>query len=346
MNTAIYALMHFLVDFICAWAMFGFFCSGEAGYLNILIYNFCAFALQMPLGTALDLARGSAKGRLRRMLAPIWTGIGVVLTIAGALLHPAVLGLGNALFHVGGGMDVIQEDFGKKRKGRNLGIFVAPGAIGLFCGTRLGKSGPEMAVLIALAAALTLLMGVLLWRKQCCVSEWDRIVHERKESKIWRIALCCFMVVILRSWVGLSVSFSWKTEPILGFVAVLAVALGKALGGLVSARFGMEKTIRWSLILAAVCYVLGEIPGFGMAALLLFNMSMPVTLYLLAESMPKLPGFSFGLLTFGLFLGFLPVYAGVELPISGTFFGAIGSVISLLLLAAAGKAVPDDCKAM
>ena len=52
--TAPYAILHFLVDGLCAFAMFGTFSVRENWYLNILLYNFCAFALQMPLGVVLD----------------------------------------------------------------------------------------------------------------------------------------------------------------------------------------------------------------------------------------------------------------------------------------------------
>lgn len=337
MTTAVLSVMHFLVDFLCAWAMFGSFLAEEQGYLNILIYNLCAFALQMPLGTALDLAGSRVSGKLRQYLGIIWTGAGVALTVLGALTHPAVLGLGNALFHVGGGLDVIREDSAKERKGRNLGIFVAPGALGLYLGTRLGKTNAGMLTLPVLAVLLVLLLGVLLRQNRCMPAR--EVTAQGKTKGVGTVALCCFAVVILRSWVGLAVSFDWKAEPGLGLMTVLCVVLGKMLGGFAAARFGTAGTVRWSLVLAAVCYLLGEHPAFGLAALLLFNMSMPVTLYLLAQELPAMPGFSFGLLTFGLFLGFLPVYGGVELPVPETWFGATGSLFSLLLLMPAGKAV-------
>lgn len=336
MNTAIYAVLHFLVDFVCAWAVFGFFRDGPDGYLNLLVYNFCAFALQMPLGTLLDLA-----GRCGRKHMPlVWTGSGLVLTLAGALLHPGILGLGNALFHVGGGMDVIEEDFARNRKGVDLGLFVAPGAIGLYLGTRLGKSDPRAKLIYIAGGVMLLLLALLVACRPGMARHVPKQPMEQGKKAVPLLAGCCFLVVILRSWIGLEISFQWKGQY--GLLAVLAVALGKVLGGLVSVRFGIQRTIRWSLLLSGGCYLLGEITGFGLAALLLFNMSMPVTLYLLAKYLPGLPGFSFGLLTFGLFIGFLPVYAGVQLHIPDPVFGALGSLISLMLLMAAGKAVHCD----
>lgn len=341
MSLIIYAVLHFLVDFVCAWAMFGYFRWGENGYLNILIYNFCAFALQMPFGTLLDLVRSSTESNYRRFLGSVWTGVGIILTVVGAAFHPAVLGIGNALFHVGGGMDVITGDFSKNRRGRDLGIFVAPGAIGLFLGTRLGKNNPHTVTLI-FAAAVLVVLYVLLIRDRLKKHPEETLAEKSHGKQIYIAAICCFIVVILRSWVGLAVTFPWKGSPFMALLGVISVAAGKVSGGILSAGFGIRKTVLVSLILAAGCFLLGEIPVFGMAALVLFNMSMPVTLYLLAAQLPHLAGFSFGLLTFGLFLGFLPVYADVGLPVEGTVFGALGSLISLLLLMTAIKAVEHD----
>ena len=48
MATGFYALLHFLVDGVCALSMFGYFATRENWYVHILLYNFCAFAMQMP----------------------------------------------------------------------------------------------------------------------------------------------------------------------------------------------------------------------------------------------------------------------------------------------------------
>ena len=89
--TGLYAAVHFLVDGVCAWAMLGHL-GGDYG--GLLVYNFCAFALQLPLGAVLDRLGG-------RQAPLLFAGTGCLLTVLGALLHPAVLGLGNALFHIG-----------------------------------------------------------------------------------------------------------------------------------------------------------------------------------------------------------------------------------------------------
>lgn len=142
----------------------------------------------------------------------------------------------------------------------------------------------------------------------------------------------CLTVVILRSYIGMAVSFSWKTTLFAGTIAVLAVVLGKVAGGFVAASIGIRRTVVVSLGLASICYLLSDYMIAGVAALFLFNMTMPITLYLLVQRLRRLPGFAFGALTFGLFLGFLPAYFGVKLPMSGCIIGCVGSLVSLLLL--------------
>ena len=338
MLTGLYAAMHFLVDFLCAWAMFGFFQSGRDAYLNILIYNFCAFALQMPFGTLMDLL---ASEKRKKWMALGCATLGAVLTAVGTMTHPAVLGVGNALFHVGGGLDVIKDDFSRKRGGRNLGIFVAPGALGLYFGTQLGKGSLTYAPLIGASILLAVCAWLLVKNKEKQTHVFAE-EHGGRKGNIPLLVVCCFAVVILRSFTGFASVFPWKGVAILGFLSVAVTAGGKAAGGFLSARFGPAKTMTVTLLLASVCFLLGENPVFGILALLLFNMSMPVTLYLLVQYLPNLPGFSFGLLTFGLFLGFLPVYFGVSLPVSGGVIGAAGSVLSAGLLVLAWKAVNHD----
>ena len=308
--TGLYAAVHFLVDGICAWAMLGRFCGDYGG---LLVYNFCAFALQLPLGAVLDRLGG-------RKTPLIFAGVGCLLTALGSLIHPAVLGLGNALFHVGGGVDVIR-DGGKCEK---LGVFVAPGALGLYLGGLLVGQRPWLLIPAALVMAALL-------RLVRCPGEISTAPSQKQPILL---AICCFLVVVLRSFVGFQVAFAWKAGW-LALAAVLMVVLGKMAGGAFAARFGARWVTVCSLGIAAVCYWLGNIPIFGLLALFCFNMTMPLTLYSLWRQFPEYPGSVFGSLTLALFLGFLPTYFGINIPIGGVF----GSMLSLVLL---WKAVGDD----
>lgn len=399
--TAFYSLLHVLVDGVCAFAMFGTFLVRPQGYDNVLTYNFCAFALQMPLGAALDVLNPR-----RGKVLPLATAcMGVALTLVGAFTHPALLGIGNALFHVGGGVGTIFEDREKGWQGRGLGVFVAPGALGLYLGALLAKNGAgigwlwgvgafmllacagaagrvfvrgsargssqggsragagEAVVQLASGAARGLSQGGLragageavvrmasgavrgssqggsragtadvAHPVSCPVRAPSKNGVHSGATGVLPLAACLLLVVILRSHIGMTVTFPWKTTALAGFFAALAVAAGKAAGGFWTVGLGSLRTILLSLAAAAVCYLFSGYAVFGLAALFLFNVTMPVTLYLLVRRLPRLPGFSFGLLTFGLFLGFLPAYFGVAAGQDGNVAGCIGSMVSLVIL--------------
>nr|MCR5154675.1 hypothetical protein [Lachnospiraceae bacterium] len=148
----IYALLHFLIDGICAFSIYYFYADKYTGteyYKMFLLYNFCAFALQFPVGYLADICSEKYK---RSDFA--FALAGVLLTIAGAFSHVFVLGLGNAFFHIGGGINSIGEP--KDNCGAQLGIFVAPGALGLFVFTLFAKDKKLLALIIGVIAACIL----------------------------------------------------------------------------------------------------------------------------------------------------------------------------------------------
>lgn len=339
--TTIYSILHFFVDGICALAMFGWFVSQKNSHWYFLAYNFCAFALQMPFGAFLDMLIMNYKGKKKNVYLQfpyIVAFLGIGLTVLGAIIHPIVLGIGNALFHVGGGVGVIYEDHAHHWKGKALGIFVAPGALGLFLGTQIANLGINSRNILIFVLCGMIAVGFILVLARVNLSRaMDMTIYHSEAEGGFILAAGCFLVVIFRSYIGMAVSFSWKSGFALGLVCVLAVVLGKMAGGILAAKIGIKNTILISLWIASIGYRFGENTILGIIALFAFNMSMPITLYLLIRKFIELPGFSFGLLTFGLFLGYLPIYFGISAPVAGNIIGAGGSVMSLLILLLAMK---------
>lgn len=313
--TLLYALAHFAVDLGCAFAMFS---ACNTGPLGFLLYNFCAFAMQMPMGLLADLMR---RNRLFALLGTVLVALICCLPTFG-LMGCIVLGLGNGLFHIGGGLDVLNLS---GRRAAPLGVFVSPGAYGIYLGTLLGSGAVSpIPVLVLLALACG---GMLLWKSDQMPKNAP---VEFPSNRVIPFAALLFAVVILRSYGGMAGSFPWKTG-IWSFAAVSAVVLGKTLGGVAADRCGMMKTAAGSLILSVVLFLCSLMPIPGVLALFLFNMTMPITLFALSRAMPGCKGFSFGLLTFALFLGFLPTYMGAG-TIGSCGMALVAAASALLLL--------------
>ena len=93
-----------------------------------------------------------------------------------------------------------------------------------------------------------------------------------------------------------------------------------------------DKNVRCVVVLSAALFLLPDVPPAGTAAVFLFNMTMPVTLWAMARLFPGAKGFSFGLLTFGLFLGFVPVYLGCPQILAAGEGLTLAAIVSLVLL--------------
>ena len=240
------------------------------------------------------------------------------------------LGLGNGLFHIGGGLDVLNLS---GRRAAPLGVFVSPGAYGIYLGMLLGNlSVSPLPVLSLLGLAA---LGMLLWKPGQMPANAP---FELPDKSLVPWAALLFLVVILRSYGGMAGSFDWKTG-IWAFLAVSAVVLGKTLGGFLSDWLGLQKAAAGSLALATVLFCCSQWAVPGVLALFLFNMTMPMTLFGLAQAMPGCKGFSFGLLTFALFLGFLPTYMGAG-TIGGWGMAVVTILSALLLLPGLRKCTP------
>ena len=320
----IYSAAHFWVDFSCAFLFFRTLTDAENFALCLLLYNFCAFALQMPLGLLAD------KLNRNGFVASIGCSL-VALSFLSPLplLTAAASGCGNALFHLGGGIDVLNTS---QKRACALGIFVSPGALGLFLGALWGK-GATVPLWLAPAGLLVIAAAILLpYRRMfgsLCSGNAD---CDTAPVNGYAPLVPLFLVVVLRSYMGLNQSFEWTSAGHWAVLLTVALVLGKAAGGILMDRWGTRKTSAITLIAAAILYILCDLPILGMAAVFLFNMTMPITLWVAAKVTPGCKGFAFGLLTFGLFLGYLPSWMGLpSILISPTAY-ALVALISLALL--------------
>lgn len=283
-------------------------CGADVALL-LLVYNVVAFGGQPVAGLAVDALRAWRPAAALSLAA-----------MAGALLlgpHAAgvlLAGLASCVFHVSAGALAARSGPGTG----GLGLFAAPGVLGLVAGGAAGAAGWPPALLVAGLLA----MSVVPLRHPTPAEE-EPPAHLGWEPHD-AVMVLLLAAVALRStlWTSLQLVAAGDL-PMLGLLAC-AAAVGKVGGGLAADRFGLR---RWSLAALATA-----------APLLAFGASHPVSLALgvaLLQSttaaflrasvslFPGRPGFASGLvLGLAVALGGVPALAGL---------GLLGPLAMLLL---------------
>lgn len=324
----IYTLLHFLVDLTTVLLVTQVLLGPDIGMVNrgavIIVYNLLAFAGQLPIGMIADIIN---KNPIIAMIGCLLAGIAYPIAYISPWTACVLVSLGNGAFHIGAGADVLKMSMPKTGF---AGLFVSSGAFGVWLAYLLNNR-----LIIVICPALMIIAAVLmyLFYKRDERTELNiNISYKFPKASIF-IAVSCFMLtIVIRSLLGMVMSFSWKTVPILSFLSVAAVAGGKALGGFINDKYGSLKTVIISLLISVIGFVFSfDYWVLGIIAILCFNMTMPLTLTAISSLCDKKYGFAFGLTTFALAIGFIPVVFGAK-ELFGIPLLAIGGTISLILL--------------
>ena len=328
-NLLVYGTAHAVVDGICVAIIFSLFRNqiiGSGGIIGLVIlYNVLAFGLQAIFGLATDYFKSP---RVVAFLGCILTGLSAFAFLSVPIIAVILAGFGNALFHIGGGSISLNLT---PKKAAAPGIFVAPGALGLFVGTMIGRNGQFIAWIAILILAI-LCVAMFVVKKP----EMDYSHEEIKESKFIYFEFILILVLLsiaIRSLVGSVLIFPWKTNIDLLIVLTGAVVLGKGLGGILADKFGWVKIAVGALALSIPFLIFGSsIPFLAIVGMFLFNITMPITLVAISNVLPGRPGFAFGLTTLALIIGTMPTYTEFKVFLGTRWFLFAIIIISTLSL--------------
>lgn len=277
-----WGVLHGLNDFAAAFLLTAFHVqnSGSGTFTWYALYAVLAFGGQLPIGLFLDrLQTQSTVGYLVILL------LFAAILIAPVSLEMAIIlsGLSSAGIHVVGGSVCLQL---KENKSGPLGIFAAPGVLGLTLGILAGSFfAISWFTFFSLPVAICLAVVYL--------SGFPKLFSKRQspENKLkkfdWLIVVL-LLVMSLRSLVFdiLNHFSSGLTE---GFLVVgLCAFLGKLVGGFIADRFGSKIMVYISLALAIIFLQAsqGNIYLLGLGIICLQS-SVPVFLMLLRQQLPQ-----------------------------------------------------------
>jgi len=272
----------------------------------VLSYDLLAFAGQAPIGWLTDrlgVRRGAALTGLLCSAAALLAGH------ASAMAVVILAGAGNALFHVGAGAMALA---GSRGRATPAGVFVAPGALGLGLGLLLGRkflTVPLWPWLFAIAAAciVVLLVATPVRGQAPTTGNAARPAFHRRE--IFAVTALLAISVAVRSLVGTVGCDACSRSFFLMVALPVAAFAGKLTGGFLADRFGWIDLAMVALLASAplLAFSHGDL-WLALPGMIMFQMTMPVTLAAMLRLLPLWPGFGFGLLCVALVGGTLPAY--------------------------------------
>jgi FSR family fosmidomycin resistance protein-like MFS transporter len=322
---AFLTLAHAIVDGTCAYLIiFGSknnLISTAIFFSLVFGYDLLAFGLQAPLGLILDKIQ---KPRLAVVVSFIMLFVAVLIFSHFTVIAIIIIGLANAIFHLGGGTVSLNIT---KGKASFPGIFVSLGALGLTLGTLLGKSGVSAQTILLIVLAIFAFLSAIIYFPEI---DYNSETEIKQKSSIGLILILILFAIAVRSLIGSVVAFPWKTDLHLLILLTLGVVLGKAVGGFLADRFGWIKFSAVVLIISAPLLAFGaKIPTLAILGIMLFQAVMPVTLVAIHRIFPSRPAFSFGLTCLALFFGLLPTYSPLKVIFQNHFI-----ILTMILLTA------------
>jgi len=328
-NLFVYGTTHALVDGICAAVIFSILKNQIVSTRDfvslVILYNVLAFGLQAIFGFATDYFKSP---RAVAFLGCILTGLSAVTFLSFPVGAIIFAGLGNALFHIGGGSISLNLT---PKKATAPGIYVAPGALGILVGTLLGRGGQFIAwPFILILIILCFLMFII---KKPEMNYERGVVIRNKFNYFELVLLLIFLSIAIRSLVGAVIVFPWKTNIELLIILTFAVVLGKGLGGILADRFGLIRIAIGALVLSVPFLAFGaNIPYLAIIGMFLFNITMPITLIAISNILPGRPGFAFGLTCLALIFGMIPAFFQMRQALANSWFIFGITIISALAL--------------
>ena len=300
------ALLHFLVDGLCLCCLyliaFPFSFPRLTGIF--VVYNVLAFLTQPLTGLLADRMRE----RHWMLLAAVVLLLAAVMTVTFGLpfagyLAPVLLGLGNSLFHVWGGKQVVLKAGNDMRA---LGLFVSTGAFGL----AVAMVFFSLSLLYIFLLALCLLAVAYLKLEQndervggaLQDTPWSNRVRQSR----WLLLLVVVAFVMFRSFMGESFTSAIVKDNMVVLLIGLTAMLGKMAGGWLASRMGILLTLAAVLVVVSGCLLCRSSERYVMlTGLFAVNCTMPVTLYWANGLLKGREGLAFGLLAAALIPGYL-----------------------------------------
>ena len=330
----LYFFVHFSVETACFYYLYYNLNVGAYWWIIALLYDALAFLPQSLIGIIADKFPKISYG-----------AIGFIMVLIAVILPfgwfgVVVIAIGNALVHVDGAEKTLLNSGGKITPNA---LFVGGGSFGVITGRLLGKLSNVYLIIIPILLVLSSIALLLAFTRNKKVAqnpgnETDKIVSapDVANNKIPEVLLTLIIIfaVAVRGYIGYAIPTGWSVNNFHLIILYSYMGFGKILGGLITDKLGYKKATIISIVGALPFLLFGNsIPIISLTGVLLYSMSMPITVGIIYSKFPTSPGFAFGITTIGLFIGSAPEFF-FSLPnlITQQIVVAILSIIALTLI--------------
>ena len=301
----LYFFIHFIIE-ITSFYVLTTYINSNIIWMLALMYDFYAFVPQGIFGYFKD--KGIKVNFA--LFGVILSSLSLVLLYfnVNAILVILSIAIGNCLIHIEGAETTLRHSNGKMSPSA---IFVSGGSFGVITGKILGSN--NVSVLIILAINLLMLVLLAICNKIEKSSKDDKSLskynYSNKNLNAKVIILLATLVVIVRSFMGYGIPTGWNKSLIQSILLFCFMGTGKALGGILIDHIGIRKTVIVSTLCSLPFLIFGEkLMIVSLIGIMLFSMTMAITLALIVSELKKYPGVAFGFTTLGLFLGSIPFF--------------------------------------
>ena len=300
----LYFFIHFIIE-ITSFYIVSLYTNSNIVWMLALLYDFFAFVPQGLFGYFIDKGfktNFSIIGMILSTLALI-----LLFFNFNAMLVVLVLSIGNCMVHIQGAETTLKSSYGKMAPSA---IFVSGGSFGVITGKLLAMYKVPIPFIILIN--LLMLIPILICKK------YENRISEKKleaynfsnkniNSKI--IITLAVFVVIVRAYMGYGIPTTWNKTIVQTILLYCSMGIGKAMGGILIDNIGIRKTALLSTIGSLPFLLFGSnMMIISLIGIMMFSMTMAITLGVIVSELKKYPGIAFGFTTLGLFLGSLPVF--------------------------------------
>lgn len=252
----------------------------QQSFLFASIYAVLGFGGQLPVGIWLDRSQNlGLAAKLSLVLLPMAAAVYFVSPGAAIIIS----GIASAWVHVAGGAVCLQVH---PNKTGPLGVFTAPGVLGLTAGGLLGDTGYIIPVIVL---GVSFILAWIISRQTLPVYQPVADKSSELDNHDW-VMLGILLLMCFRSFLFDVVNYVGENYENGMLYLGLSAFGGKIIGGFVADKVGMKRFLYYSLIAALLLFQFGKHDLYALCGgIACLQSSVPLTLLMMSRSLPANP---------------------------------------------------------